>query len=152
MSLALALSALAACSTASIGPGGRISKVKHYHLVPGTMVQTIDTAVAFERDHHLYGAVTRAETRDRLGHYYTIFWKADDRSTPVKVVFDYRQANSGLTLKSMEFPVDEPRRSNATHFQVTGDDYHTGGRVTSWRVRLMRGNEELASQRSYLWN
>lgn len=152
MSLALALVMLAACSSASIGPGGKIAKVKHYHLVPGTARQILDPAVAFERDHHLYGAVTRAETRGRLGQYYTVFWKADDRSSPVRVVFDYRQANTGLEVKSQEAAVEDIRRSNISQFQVTGDEYHSGGRVTSWRVRVLRGREELAAQQSYLWN
>jgi len=149
---ALAASLLTACSSVSVGPGGRITKVKYYHLAPGVATRTIDPAVAFERDYHLHGAVTKAESFERLGHYYTIFWRADDRSQPVRLVFEYRQANTGLAVKSQELTVEVPRRSNISHFHVTGGDYQTDGRVTGWKVRLMRGDEELASQQSYLWN
>lgn len=149
---ALTVSLLAACTSVSVGPGGRITKVNYYHLNPGVVTRTLDPAVAFERDYHLYGAVTKAETVDRQGHYYTIFWRVDDRSQPVRLVFDYRQANTGLEVRSQELEVETPRRKNVSHFQVTGGSYHTQGRVTGWRVRLMRGDEELASQQSYLWN
>jgi hypothetical protein len=148
---ALTASLLAACSSVSVGSGGRITKVNYYHLNPGIVTRTLDPAITFERDYHLYGAVTKAETIERQGHYYTIFWRADDRTQPVRLVFEYRQANTGLAVKSQELEVAAPRRKNVSHFQVTGDSYHTDGRVTGWRVRLMRGDQELAAQQSYLW-
>lgn len=150
--LALLALGLVSCSSAVVGSGGTISKVKYYHMNPGTPVTTIDPAVDFERDYHLHGAITRAEITERFGHYYTIFWKVDDRSQPVKVRFEYRQANSGLDAKVQEFEVAAVGRSNQTRFQVIGDEYKTAGRVTSWKVTLLRGKEELVSQQSYLWN
>ncbi len=149
---ALTLSLLAACTSVSMGSGGRITKVNYYHLGPGVVTRTLDPAVAFERDYHLYGAVTKAETVDRQGHYYTIFWRADDRTQPVRLVFEYRQANTGLEIKSQELTNEAPGRRNVSHFQVTGSSYHGDGRITAWRVRLLRGEQELASQQSYLWN
>ncbi len=140
------------CSTVSKGPGGQISKVKYFHLNPEIPLNTEERALQMERDYHLYGAVTRAEQRERAGHYYSIFWKTDDRETPLIVRFEYRQADSGLATKSMEIPVDRIRRSNLTRFEVTGDAYHEQGRVTAWRVTLVRDKEILASQESYLWN
>ncbi|HEY1084566.1 MAG TPA: hypothetical protein VGE29_20025 [Prosthecobacter sp.] len=142
----------ASCSSVSVGPGGEVSKVKYYHLAPGSPVSTIDTAVQFERDYHLYGAVTKADVAERYGHYYTIFWKVNDRSQPVKVRFEYRQANTGLDAKVQEVDVTDVSRSNKSKFQVSGSEYNTAGRVTAWRVTLLRGKEELASQQSYLWN
>ncbi len=150
--LALATWGLASCSTATVANGGKISKVKYYHLVPGTPVTSNDPAIRFERDHHLYGAVTKAEIMDRGGHYYTIFWKADDRSQPVTVRFEYRQASTGLTSKVVEQEFADVRKSNIAKFQVTGGEYTSSGRVTAWKVTLMRGKDELASQESFLWN
>lgn len=115
-------------------------------------MSTIDPAVQFERDYHLFGAVTKADVTERYGHYYTIFWKADDRSQPVTVRFEYRQANTGLETKVLEQEVTEVHRSNRSNFQVVGGEYNASGRVTSWRVTLLRGKEELVSQQSYLWN
>jgi hypothetical protein len=148
---ALTVSLLAACSSVSVGPGGQITKVNYYHLYPGVVTRTLDTAVAFERDYHLYGAVTKAEMVERQGNYFTIFWSVNDRTQPVRLVFEYRQANTGLEVKTFEQEIESPRRKNVSHFQVTGSSYHTDGRVSGWRIRLMRGEEELASQQSYLW-
>lgn len=152
--LALTLLAVfvASCTSVSKGPGGQISKVKYYHLHPGIPVSTIDPAVQFERDYLLYGAVTKAQVRERFGHYYTIFWKATDRSQPVKVRFEYRQANTGLEAHVQEVEVTDLHRTNSSKFFVVGNEYNTSGRVTAWRVSLLRGEEELASQQSYLWN
>jgi hypothetical protein len=151
VSTALAVLSLS-CSTVSKGPGGQISKVKYFHLNPEIPLNTEERALMMERDYHLYGAVTREQQLARAGHYYSIFWKAEDRSAPLLVRFEYRQANSGLEEVSQEVPVDDIRRSNLTRFQVTGDPYHERGPVTAWRVSLVRGEEVLASQESYLWN
>ncbi|HYF37942.1 MAG TPA: hypothetical protein VD994_21750 [Prosthecobacter sp.] len=144
--------ALSSCSSVSVGPGGRITKVDYYHLIPGKPVVSKDPAIEFQRDYRLYGAVTKAEIMARGGHYYTVHWQADDRSQPVTVRFEYRQANTGLTTQSVEEEVTDVRRSNTSKFQVTGDSYNSNGRVTAWRVSLRRGKEELASQESFLWN
>jgi hypothetical protein len=152
LALTVTASTFISCSSAVVGNGGRISKVNYYHLVPTKPVLVVDPAINFERQHHLFGAVTKAEVMERGGHYYTIFWKADDRTQPVTVRFEYRQANNGLTTKVLEENIDDVGRWNTTKFQVTGDEYNTNGRVTSWRVSLMRGKEELVSKASYLWN
>jgi hypothetical protein len=150
--LASFLVGLASCSSVSVGPGGAITKVNYYHLVPNKPIISKEPAIEFERDRHLYGAVTKAEILERGGHYYTIHWRADDRTSPVTVRFEYRQANTGLTTKVFEEQVTDLRRTNVSKFQVTGESYNSHGRVTAWRVSLRRGNEELASQESYLWN
>ncbi|MES2595461.1 MAG: hypothetical protein V4662_09005 [Verrucomicrobiota bacterium] len=152
LALAVAASALASCSTAKVGNGGRISKVKYYHLVPSKPILVQDQAIMFERQYYLFGAVSKADMMGRAGHYYTIWWKVDDRTQPVTVRFEYRQANNGLITKVLEEEVSDVRRSNTTKFQVTGDEYSSNGRVTAWRVTLMRGKEELVSKASYLWN
>lgn len=150
--LAILAFSLAACSSAVDGPGGRIGKVKYYHLMPNYAQRSQDPPILFEREHHLYGAVTKEQIMDRFGHYYSVFWKADDRSGPVTVRFEYLQALSGLNKRVQEQIVDDIRRSNVSKFQVTGEEYHKSGRVTAWRVSVLRGQEELVSQQSALWN
>ena len=152
LALSVMATTLISCSSAVVGNGGRISKVNYYHLVPSKPIIVMDPAITFERQHYLYGAVTKAEVMNRGGHYYTIDWKVDDRSLPVTVRFEYRQANNGLATKVLEENINEVGRWNTTKFQVTGDEYNTNGRVTSWRVTLMRGKEELVSKASYVWN
>lgn len=148
---AIAAVSLVSCSSATKGPGGTIKKVKPYVLDPLVVLRTPDPAILFEREHHLRGAYTAAEQAKRSGSYYSIMWKVTDRSQPVKVRFEYRLANTGLKVMSLEQDVTDVRRSNLTKFQVTGDEYATGGRVSAWRVTLLRGSEELATQQSYLW-
>jgi len=152
VTLALTALFLASCSSSVSGPGGTISKVKYYHLMPGVPPDTQERALTFEREHFLYGAVTSKEILARFGHYYTIFWRLDDRTGPVKVRFEYRLASTGLKIFAKEEVVEDIRRSNVTRFEINGDEYQKSGRVSMWRVSIFRGNEELVSQQSYLWN
>ena len=149
--VALAAMAMVSCSSVSKGPGGQISKVKYNHLVPNERLVASDRSILFERQYLLYGAVSRAEQMERAGHYYAFNWKVTDRSQPVTVHFEYRQSKSGLEVRTMDAEVDDVRRSNWTKFEVTGPAYRADGTVTAWRVSLRRGDEELASQQSYLW-
>lgn len=158
---------MASCSTVNKGPGGQITKVKSYFLDPTIIIRTQEQVILFERQHYLHGAFTAADQLARTGHYYTVMWKADDRTQPVTVRLEYRQANTALQVKVKEQVVTDVRKRNETHFQVIGTDYQepvavdavrsgtgkttAGGRVTAWRISLLRGKEELASQESYLW-
>ncbi len=151
LGVALAVSAVTSCSSVSKGPGGEVTKVKYYFLQPLEVLQTQDPAIRFEREHYLHGAYTAAEQVARTGHYYTVMWKAADRTQPVTVRFEYRQANTALQVKKLEQEVTDVRGSNETPFRVVGPEFATDGRVSAWKVTLLRGKEELASQASYLW-
>lgn len=147
----LALGALASCNTIPAGPGGAITKVNSYVLNPSVNKKIVDPMLRFERASRLHGAVTMAEQTERGGQYYTVFWKAADRTAPVSVKFEYRQRDSGLKVHSMQVEVAELHRSNVSEFQITGEAYRTNGPVTAWRATLMRGKEQLASAQSFLW-
>lgn len=150
--LAILAFALSACGGSIKGPGGTISKVKYYHLMPFFTPQTTNPTILFERQHFVYGAVSKKEIVDRFGHYYAFFWKTDDRTGPVTIRFEYMQAQSGLRVHTQEQVVEDIRRSNVSKFQVVGPEYQKSGRVIAWRVRVLRGKEELVSQQSALWN
>lgn len=150
--LAILAFALSACSSTTTGPGGKISKVKYYHLMPFFTPQTTNQTILFERQHFIYGAVTKKEIVDRFGHYYAFFWKANDRTGPVTVKFEYMQGKSGLTKHVQTQVVDDIHRSNVSKFQVVGQEYQKNGRVIAWRISILRGKEELVSQQSALWN
>lgn len=150
--LAILAFALSACSNVVQGPGGKITKLKYYHLMPFFTPNTTNQTILFERQHFIYGAVSKKEIVDRFGHYYAFFWKANDRTGPVTVKLEYQQALSGLSKHSQELVVDNIRRSNITKFQVVGPEYQKRGRVIAWRVSILRGKEELVSQQSALWN
>ena len=147
----LVTASVAACSSVSKGPGGQVSKVKYTHLIPNERFNTTDRSLQFERDYLMHGAVSGAEQMERAGQYYSILWKATDRTQPALVRFEYRQAKTGLSVQSMEVTVDEVKRNNWTHFQVTGPAYLADGRVTAWRAIILQNGAEIASQQSYLW-
>ena len=150
--LVLMASALVSCSSTKVGNGAKITKVKYYHLISGRPTIVADPAINLEREHILYGAVTKADMLARTGHYYTLFWKVADRTQPVTVRFEYRQANSGLVTKVKELEIIDIQRSNSTRFQVIGPDYVTQGRVSAWKMSIIRGKQELVSSTSNLWN
>lgn len=143
--------ALSSCSSVGEGAGGKISKVKTFHLIPTEQVRTSDRSLVFERQYRLRGAVTAADQRERAGQYYDFLWKVTDRTQPVTVKMQYRQANTGLETMVMTQEVTDIRGSNWSSFQVTGPAYNSNGRVTSWKLTLERGGQVIASQQSYLW-
>lgn len=146
--------AMASCSSTNPpGSGGQIVKVKYYHLLSReAAIPGADPPINFEREYHLYGAVSHKERIARDGHYYVLMWKVTDRSQPVKVRMEYRQQNTGVTKKVQEKEVTKVNRNNETRFEVNGDEYVKGGAVTSWRATLVRGKEVIAEAKSYLWD
>jgi hypothetical protein len=176
--ISLLIVSCAGTKAGKVKPAAEITKVKYYLLDPlAQNTQSADLAIPFERDHLLHGAITQADVIERTGHYYTIFWRAEDRSQPVKVRFEYRQRNTGLKVLTKEVEVSNIRRDNITKFQVTGSEFISmeelgklssellarasrgrtgtlnegGNRVTCFRVSLVRGKETLAEYRSFLW-
>ena len=149
--IALILTALPSCSSTVRGPGGKVTKVKTYHLQPTERIRGNDPAIQFERAYYLHGAVTLAEQMERAGQYYTFFWKVVDRTQPVKLRFEYRQQKTGLTVKMKELDVTDVGRSNITKVSVIGAEYQADGPVTSWKLTILRGKDELVHVDSYLW-
>ena len=143
--------ATASCTITQKGNGADIDKVKSYNLQPLEILRTPDPTIRFEREHYLHGAYTAAEQNARTGQYYTVLWKAHEKGQPLSVRFEYRQEKTALQVKTLVQEVPEPRRNNVTEFRVIGPDYAAAGRVTAWRVSILRGKEELVSQESYLW-
>jgi hypothetical protein len=143
---------LMSCSTKQVGNGATITKVNPYHLIDITRpIEAEDPSLRFERDALLHGAISNAERLEREGDYFTIFWKATDRSQPLKVRLEYRQKATGLTVKTVEQEVTDVRRTNTTKFSFIGNEYVTHGPVTSWRASIVRGKDTLVDYKSYLW-
>lgn len=112
-----------------------------------------DPMVRMEKGRRLRGAVSMEERRERLGQYYTVSWSdpAGVGSGPVTVLFEYQQGATASLVKRMvrEFPAADS--SGMAEFDVTGENYFTGGKVLAWRISVARGGRELASRQSYLW-
>ncbi len=126
--------------------------VKQYTLRDATVPSMDDPMVRGEVLVRLRGAVSWSERLDRLGQYFTVLWSdAEGAGQPVVVVFEYQQASTGAAVrrKTLEFAPDAV--SGKAEFDVIGEDFRKNGRVLTWRVSLLRGDDEVASRQSYLW-
>ena len=147
----LAVLMTGACQSNNVAKTGTvITNSKYFLLDPAQQPASVDPMIRFERRHHLHGAITREERKDRYGHYY-VFWWNDRALTPAVIRLEYRQENTGVQTKVQQFAVQAPYPKNKSRFQVTGTDYQQGGRVTSWRVSIIRNGKIIAHDQSYLW-
>ena len=128
----------------------QITNSKYFHLDPEKEINSPDPMVRFEQLHFLHGAVTDKEKKQRAGHYY-VFWWTDPSRSPATIRFEYRQKKTGSEVYYREVKALNPRTKNKTRFQVTGKEYHSKGKVTAWRVSIIRENQIIASDQSYLW-
>lgn len=144
----LVAAVLSACATQ---PDVGFTKVKIYHLNPDARVDAVDPSIPFEQKHLLHGALTNEEKRAREGNYYTFFWRAADTKSPVKLRLEYRQAKTGFAVKKQEMDVTDVSSRNVAKFQITGDEYHTGGKIIGWRVTLIQNGQEIGQRRSFNW-
>ena len=73
------------------------------------------------------------------------------RWTPVTVglvKFEYRQVNKPNAVLEQTYT---PHGDRATVFAVRGEDFHSGGPVSAWRVSLWQDDQLLAERKSTLW-
>ena len=144
----LAVLLLGACA----GPSQSLA-VKQYHL-RDLAANTSDQPMArMEKERHLYGAVSWAEQRNRLGQYYTLLWddSAGVGQGEVELVLQYQQGSSASLVKQMTQNFSSSTAKGVAEFAVIGDDYFKGGKVLTWKATLRRGKREIASRQSYLW-
>ena len=150
--LAALLVVLVGCASGPEPVG--FTKVKYYQLKDEDAraeSYSIDPMIRFERQHHFHGAVTKEQRRDRLGHYYTLFWNAPASRAPVTVRFEYRQSKTGERVSTFDRVVRDVRDQNKTALRITGDSYHRDGRVVAWQATLLQDGKVLDQTRSFLW-
>lgn len=128
-----------------------ITKVKYFHLDPTNQVRTYDRMISFDQSYYRHGAVNNEQLLEKTGHYYSVFWRTDDRSAEAQVRMDYRHQSTGPKVYSFEVDVDEIRRRNVTKFAVVGTDYQTLGPVTAWKITLLINGEVAGENKSFLW-
>ncbi|MGA0846636.1 MAG: hypothetical protein ACO3RV_08860 [Luteolibacter sp.] len=110
-----------------------------------------DPMVRMEKLRHLHGAVSMEERSKRLGQYYSLVWNDPDGvgSGEIVALFEYQQGDSRIRRMTREFPADSSH--GVAEFAVVGNDYVENGRVLAWRASIRRGDREIASRQSYLW-
>jgi hypothetical protein len=115
---------------------------------PGATIQ--DASITFERQYHLYGAVTYLDLRQRYGNYFTFFWRAK-RDANVTVRLEYRQEKLHAHVQAQEISYSNARGGHKTDFKVVGDDYLEDGQVIAWRCLLIENGRIVAENRSFVW-
>lgn len=136
----------------ALDPDFSFRKTIQYFLDPAAKPVNpgVSAAVAFERTYRLYGALTAVDTRQRLGNYYTIYWRAKRRAD-VTVRFEYRQEKLHAFTQAREVTYRNAHGTNRTVFTIIGDDFANDGRVIAWRESLIVDGRVVAMNRSYLW-
>ena len=109
-----------------------------------------EASMGFERTYRMYGALTGADQRQRLGNYFDFFWRAK-RQANVTVRLEYRQEKLRSFVQAREISYENMKGNQKTEFAIIGDDYFNDGRVISWRCLLIENGRIVAENRSYLW-
>ena len=124
-------------------------RVRQFHL-RDTKAANGDLFIRAEMTRRLYGAVSEEERKLRRGNYYHLRWRGLSGEQPVRVVFEYRQARTGATVRKLE-KVSPAAKKGEQEFQFTGKEYENNGRVLAWRATLYEGKNLVAKKQSYLW-
>ncbi len=135
-----------------LDPDFSFRKIIQYFLDPAAkpLNGQVDAAVAFESYYRAYGALTALDTRQRLGNYYTIFWRSQ-HPADVTVRFEYRQEKLHAFTQAREITYRQVKGTQRTLFTIIGDDFINDGRVIAWRASLIVNGRIVAVSRSYLW-
>ena len=128
-------------------------KTKTYLNDPYTQkpVVTTQEMINFEKARVNYGALTNEDRRERVGQYFTFFWRTS-RQADVTVRFEYRQAKLGSYVQAREIEYPAAKGSNKTEFNILGDDFLGEGAVTAWRAIIIENGRIVALNQSFLWN
>jgi hypothetical protein len=88
---------------------------------------------------------SRSDAFQEGGEEFYVVWTGADISL---VKFEYRQVRLPEKIFALSY-VPTARRSHV--FEVAGNDFRKGGKVSAWRVTLWRGATMIAEKQSALW-
>lgn len=128
-----------------------VTKVNPYHFSEKERLRTEDQMIEFEYARRTHGVIENTEVRDRMGNYFSVFWKTETKN-PATIRLEYRQGATGPKIYSKETFVPDPGRRNVTKFEVVGDEYHKLGKVTQWKVSILEDGVVVSEYKSFLWN
>lgn len=127
-----------------------ILRVRQFHL-QDTDVSTGHPFIRAEMNKRLYGAVTARERTLRKGNYYHVRWHGLTGQKPIRLVFEYRQARTGVKVNRREFRLPGSPKGKS-EIVVAGLEYLKYGHVQAWRVNLFEGDSKISVKKSYLWD
>ena len=122
-------------------------------------IESNDAAmVRGDQQKRLFGAVTIEEHKQRIGQYYQLRWNLLDQpkiqnwDRKVQIVFRYKQASTGSTIKTASKTYPSGTKQGKWAFNNIGQDYAKGGRILAWRADLIYGGQIISTKESYLWS
>ena len=120
-------------------------------LHPGATPQsTRELAILFERKRRLWGAIDGIDAHDRIGQYFTFFWKSK-HPADLTLRLEYRQSNLKNYVQARERYYPAARGNYTSEFAIVGDDYSQDGPITSWRAVLIENKVIVALLQSRTW-
>ncbi len=127
-------------------------KVKQSHLRDIDIVNRDAQMIRGEQLYRMRGAVTLEQRKNRLGHYYTVYWNRPQAGAgEMKIIFEYQQAATASKVLTITRDIPAGQNSGVMEFNIIGKPYREGGNILAWRAKLIRGSQVVASKRSYLW-
>jgi|TARA_B110000908_G_scaffold171743_1_gene235660 hypothetical protein len=113
-----------------------------------------------DQQKRLYGAVTIAEHKQRIGQYYTLSWnllnqeklKTNHLNRTIQLVFRYKRASTGNKIKTTSKSYPFGTKQGKWAFNNIGQNYATGGRILAWRAELIFGGQIISTKESFLWS
>jgi hypothetical protein len=112
---------------------------------------TTNSMLQFERQRTAFGAVSGYDRAERFGNYFTVWWRSE-QPADIKVRLEYRQQNLGSYVQAKELFYPGAKGTKVSKFTVIGDEYGDEGKVTAWRLLLIRNNRIVGLRQSFLWN
>jgi len=88
--------------------------------------------------------VHKTATDQQREEFYVV-WSGENISL---VKFEYRQVKFPNEVFAKAYV---PTKRHATVFEVGGDEFQKGGKVSAWRVTLWRDKQPIAERKSALW-
>ena len=87
---------------------------------------------------------------DKQGEAFYV-WVHCPKSGIFTVAFNYEQDNTGKRLAKKAEINASKKGTYSVVFNNIGQDYITGGRVRTWKVDVLQGNDILTGKKAFLW-
>lgn len=134
-----------------LDPDVRIAKVYEFLNDPEKTKGGHNAALSYEFKYFNYGAITEAQKKTKMGHYYVVSWENGGSPANVTLRFDYRQAKTQDLVHTLEIPFKNADGFYKANFSVVGDAYAARGAIKSWRIAVVRNGAIVAKEQSYIW-
>lgn len=134
-----------------VDPNIKVTKI-HDFLNDDKAIKTgSNDALAYERDYWNFGAITTDQRLARTGHYFVISWVNKGPAANFTTRFEYRQSLSKNVVHSLTMAHTNIHGAARSTFGILGDAYKAYGPVVSWRFLVIKGDQIVGEEHSFIW-